>query len=101
MAKTNIDILAGVAGEIEIFGETHNVLDLNAEEFKIAGEFSDLDHLLDVIERLVPTVPRARLAKLTPKQLGAVYGIGMGVVKDVEGEFPNGSGPAPSTTAPA
>lgn len=98
---TNIDALAGIAGEVILFGTTHNVLDLTAEEFKLEGAFANLDHAIDVVARLVPTVERALLGTLTPKQLGGIYAVAMGVVKDVEKEFPNGSGPAPSETAPA
>lgn len=100
MAHTNIDAMAGIAGTVTIFGGAHDVLDLTAEEFKLEGNFASVDHALDVVARLVPSLTRDALAKLTLKQLGAVYGVAMGVVKDVENEFPNGSSPAPSTTVP-
>lgn len=101
MTNTNIDAFAGVAGTVTLFGETHDVLDLTAEEFKLEGRFANLDHAIDVVARLVPTAEKARLGSLTPKQIGAIYAVAMGVVRDVENEFPNASGPVPTETAPA
>lgn len=94
--SANLDLVEGIAARgVIINGTPHDVLDLTAAECLLDLATLDISTLVDVIARIVPSVPREDLLKLSPRKLGYLYTIGAGAIERVAELFPNAPSPAP------
>lgn len=94
--SANLDIVEGIAARgVIINGAPHDVLDLTAEECLVDLTTIGIPGLVDICARIVPTVPREDLLKLSPRKLGYLYSIGAGAISRVAELFPNEPSPAP------
>lgn len=96
-------VLEEVAGQIAVFGRTHDVLGVNAAEAQILQAIKDgrrndeaVDDSLRIVARIVPTLSEEERGRLTPKALGMITAVGLGLAARAETLLPNGDGPATS-----
>lgn len=99
----NIDLLRSRAGDATIGGVEHPVLFIDGEGYRqinaIPPNTSEYTlAVYDIVERCIPTLG-ADVWKLDGQQVGALLGICLYGVREVEEQFPNGSAPATSENA--
>jgi hypothetical protein len=101
--KPNIDLLRKSAGVATILGAEHEVKFIDGEGYRQINSIppDTPEYTLavyDIVERCIPTLG-ADVWKLDGQQAGALLGICLYGVKEVEEQFPNGSAPATSENA--
>lgn len=99
-ATVNLDAVPSIAGTVTVFGETHDVRDLDGDDYRFVNAGGDLDivGMYTLAEKLIPTLGAEKVNRLTGKQLALIVRIADGRVKEVEAQFPNESGPETSET---
>lgn len=88
-----IDPFSAVAGTVTVDGLKHDVLHLTGREYrKLDSEATTVLDCFAIAERIVPSLGD-KVYDFTDLQIGAIVGVAVGRVKDVELQFPNSSGP--------
>lgn len=99
-ATVNLDAVPSIAGTVTVFGETHDVRDLDGDDYRLLNNGSDPDivGMYGLVEKLIPTLGTEKVNRLSGKQLALIVKIADGRVREVEAQFPNDSGPETTET---
>lgn len=92
--------LALVAGEFTLDdgGPAYPVLQLNAGEYQqLRGEKLSFLECLEIVRRIVPTLPEEDYRRLNQAVVGGILAIADGNVHAVEDDLPNSSAPTEAT----
>lgn len=96
------DILSEKAGGVTFGGTLYDVLAVCATDFQRLMRYDgagppDMEYLIGVVRRVIPTLPEEVVARLTLRAITEIVQIAMGTAEQVAEELPNSSGPATPT----
>jgi hypothetical protein len=103
-------IISEIAGQISLFGGTHDVRTLDGEDYQRLKGFGDAFDIVEsygIVAKIVPSLSEADVKRLNAKTVGVILAIADGRVKEVEAQFPpapddpNGERPSPASAASA
>lgn len=104
-APVNVDALDEIAGTAIVFGRTIKVLHPDGDAYRsllaIDAGTQDPNSILELYEavaRCCPDLTPAEIGRLRPQQIGALLGIAQNPISQIEEQFPNGNGPAATSS---